>query len=197
MLTSVKAEPILGPQQSGSFGKQQGRLLEGRAGRAAARRKQCVSLPAGTRTTRTRAAQEAAHNKSIINFCRGETRMRLTPRLTLLAATLVVVGGCATEPQKPAPAPAAAPAAAAPAKPISAAATVNMANNCFACHGPNGVSPGAIPSLDTLTADNIKLMFRLFTTGERPSTVMGRHAKAYSDAEVEAIAKYIAGLNKK
>jgi sulfide dehydrogenase cytochrome subunit len=119
--------------------------------------------------------------------------MRLTPRLTLLATALVVVGGCATEPPKPA----AAPAAAAPAKPISAAATANMANNCFACHGPNGVSPGTIPSLDTLTADNIKLMLRLFKTGERPSTVMGRHAKAYSDAEVDAIAKYIAGLNKK
>lgn len=118
--------------------------------------------------------------------------MRLTPRLTLFAATLAVVGGCATEAPKPQAAPAAATAA-----PISAALAANMANNCFACHGPNGVSPGAIPSLDILTADNIKQMMRLFKTGERPSTVMGRHAKAYSEAEVEAIAKYIAGLSKK
>lgn len=116
--------------------------------------------------------------------------MRLTPRLALFTATLAVVGGCATEPPKPA-------APAATAAPISPALAANMANNCFACHGPNGVSPGAIPSLDILTADNIKQMMRLFTTGERPSTVMGRHAKAYSEAEVEAIAKYIAGLNKK
>lgn len=120
-------------------------------------------------------------------------RKTITPALALVGAALLPA--CQTT--APAPTKAAAAAPAEPAKPISAALAANMANNCFACHGPNGVSPGAIPSLDTLTADNIKMMMRLFRSGERPSTVMGRHAKAYSDAEVEAIAKHIAGLNKK
>ncbi len=122
-------------------------------------------------------------------------------RAPLLGALCIVAASCATSPSGPAPAGAkpaeATKAAEAPARPVTVAEAANMANNCFACHGPNGVSPGAIPSLDTLTADNIKLMMRLFKTGERPSTVMGRHAKAYSDGEVEAIAKYIAGLNRK
>jgi len=72
-----------------------------------------------------------------------------------------------------------------------------MANNCFACHGPNGVSPGTIPSLHTLTANNIASQLKMFKSGERPSTVMGRHAKGYNNTEIEAISNYIAGLNKK
>ena len=116
----------------------------------------------------------------------------ITPALALVGAALLPA--CQTT--APAPTEAQVPPGE-PAKAISAALAANMANNCFACHGPNGVSPGAIPSLDTLTADNIKMMMRLFKSGERPSTVMGRHAKAYSDAEVDALAKHIAGLNKK
>lgn len=84
-----------------------------------------------------------------------------------------------------------------PAKPITPIAAANMANNCFACHGPNGVSPGTIPPLNLLTVQNIADNMQAFKSGARPSTVMGRHAKAYSDAEINAIAGYIAGLNKK
>jgi len=72
-----------------------------------------------------------------------------------------------------------------------------MAANCFACHGPNGVSPGSIPSLHSLTATNISELLKAFKTGQRPSTVMGRHAKGYTNTEIEAISTYIAGLNKK
>jgi sulfide dehydrogenase cytochrome subunit len=102
---------------------------------------------------------------------------------------------CGTTPPAAAPAPAAK--AAEPAKPITPIAAANMANNCFGCHGPNGVSPGAIPPLNLMTAQNITDMLQAFKSGSRPSTVMGRHAKAYSDAEISALAGYIAGLNKK
>ncbi|HEX9628316.1 MAG TPA: c-type cytochrome [Acidiferrobacterales bacterium] len=87
----------------------------------------------------------------------------------------------------------AAPAAGAEISPTAAA---NMANNCFACHGPDGRSPGTMPSLHQLTAQNMTALLKQFKTGERPSTVMGRHAKGYSDAEIEALAEYIAGLQK-
>ncbi len=72
-----------------------------------------------------------------------------------------------------------------------------MAQNCYTCHGPKGVSPGTIPSLHNLTAKNIAELVKAFKSGERPSTVMGRHAKGYSDEQIEALATYIAEHNKK
>lgn len=80
---------------------------------------------------------------------------------------------------------------------ISPQAAANMASNCFACHGPQGRSPGTIPSLHNLTADYMTTTLKQFKSGERPSTVMGRHAKGYSDAQLAAIAGHIARLNKK
>lgn len=81
--------------------------------------------------------------------------------------------------------------------PVSTQTAALMAQNCFACHGPAGRSPGNMPSLHHLTAEGMAAMLKAFKSGERPSTVMGRHAKAYSDAEIEALAAYIAGLQKK
>jgi sulfide dehydrogenase cytochrome subunit len=80
---------------------------------------------------------------------------------------------------------------------ISNEAAANMARNCFACHGPQGRSPGTIPSLHQHSADKIAALMKGFKSGDEPSTVMGRHAKGYSEAEIEAIARYIAGLNKR
>jgi sulfide dehydrogenase cytochrome subunit len=77
---------------------------------------------------------------------------------------------------------------------ISPATAANMARNCFGCHGPNGRSPGAIPALNGKTADFIVKSFKDFRSGERPSTIMGRHAKGYTDAEVKALATYISSL---
>jgi cytochrome c553 len=79
---------------------------------------------------------------------------------------------------------------------ITPQAAANMASNCFACHGPQGRSRGTIPSLHNLTADYMTTTLKQFKSGERPSTVMGRHAKGYSDAQLAAIAKHIAGLKK-
>ncbi|BAV32402.1 cytochrome C [Sulfuricaulis limicola] len=112
--------------------------------------------------------------------------------------------GCATEPPAPAaqpvaPAPAAAPAAAVvtpPAPPPTPAAVRNMISNCYSCHGTDGRSAGAIPSLTGITADQAKTMLMGFKSGALPATVMTRHAKGYTDAELEAIANYI-GTNLK
>lgn len=130
-----------------------------------------------------------------------------TMKTAVLAAGLVGLSACATQSPPPAssPAPAkAAPAAPAPATPpgtaslpISRTAAANMAHNCFACHGPDGHSPGTIPSLDRLDKKRIATDLQGFKSGDLPSTVMGRQAKGYTDAEIEAIAEYIAGLKKK
>jgi sulfide dehydrogenase cytochrome subunit len=83
-----------------------------------------------------------------------------------------------------------------PVKSISAEAAQTIAANCFTCHGPNGRSPGTIPSLANLSAGDIAVRVKNFKNGTAVSTVMGRHAKAYSDAEIDAVAAYIAGLKK-
>lgn len=80
------------------------------------------------------------------------------------------------------------------AAPITAAAAANMGNNCFTCHGPDGRSPGSIPSIHGTSADALVKSMQDFKSGARPSTVMGRQAKGYSDAEIAAIAKYISSF---
>lgn len=77
---------------------------------------------------------------------------------------------------------------------VSPATAANMARNCFGCHGPDGRSPGAIPGLNGKGAAYIVQTLKDFRSGNRASTVMGRHAKGYTDAEVEALAKYIGSL---
>jgi len=71
-----------------------------------------------------------------------------------------------------------------------------MISNCFSCHGTDGRSPGAIPSLTGKTPEQVLAMLKGFKSGELPSTVMGRHAKGYSDVQLEALANYI-GTNLK
>lgn len=66
--------------------------------------------------------------------------------------------------------------------------------SCAGCHGPKGQSPGAIPSLYGKSKSFIVSALKEFRAGEREATVMDRHAKAYTDAEIELIAEYFAGL---
>jgi sulfide dehydrogenase cytochrome subunit len=96
----------------------------------------------------------------------------------------------------PAPATTPAPAAAAPSAPPSPAAVVNMIGNCYSCHGTDGRSPGSIPSLTGKNAEQALLVLKEFKSGRLAATVMTRHAKGYTDAELEALANYI-GTNLK
>jgi len=67
-----------------------------------------------------------------------------------------------------------------------------LSASCAGCHGPNGHSPGAIPSIYGRTPDSIAETLRGFRSGQRPATVMNRIAKGYSDAEIDAVAQEIA-----
>jgi len=79
------------------------------------------------------------------------------------------------------------------ALPASAAAAQSadprlLALSCAGCHGPEGRSPGAIPSLHGQSETAIAEALRAFRADQRPSTVMGRIAKGYSDQEIDAVA---------
>ncbi len=80
---------------------------------------------------------------------------------------------------------------AAPAAAQNASAQL-LTVSCSGCHGPGGRSPGAMPSIYGRTAPAIADALRDFRDGKRPSTVMVRFAKGYTDAEIEAVAAEIA-----
>jgi len=66
----------------------------------------------------------------------------------------------------------------------------SLALSCAACHGTDGKSPGAIPTIAGRSAKDIKDALVGFKAGTRPSTVMTRLAKGYTDPEIDALAAY-------
>ncbi|MDP1526166.1 MAG: c-type cytochrome [Rhodocyclaceae bacterium] len=62
---------------------------------------------------------------------------------------------------------------------------------CAGCHGTNGGSAGmTMPSLASQSKASIVDAMKKFKSGDRPSTVMGRLAKGYSDAEFAAMGEF-------
>lgn len=76
------------------------------------------------------------------------------------------------------------------AEPVTEGAILSI--TCNGCHGPDGKSTGAIPSIGGKSADYIEKALLDFRDDKRPSTVMQRHAKGYSDAQIKLIAEYFA-----
>jgi sulfide dehydrogenase cytochrome subunit len=68
-----------------------------------------------------------------------------------------------------------------------------LSNACAGCHGTNGGSAGPVmPSLAGQSKEAIVVALQKFKSGERPSTIMGRLAKGYSDADFAAMGDYFA-----
>lgn len=67
-----------------------------------------------------------------------------------------------------------------------------LSGSCAGCHGTDGRSPGSIPPIHGRSAESIRESLQDFRSGKRPSTVMGRHAKGYTDEEIALIAEYLA-----
>jgi sulfide dehydrogenase cytochrome subunit len=68
-----------------------------------------------------------------------------------------------------------------------------LADACAGCHGTLGASAGpSMPSLAGQSKDAIVAAMKHFKSGERPSTVMGRLAKGYTDADFAAMGEFFA-----
>ena len=65
-----------------------------------------------------------------------------------------------------------------------------LAAQCVVCHGPAGASHIQMPTIDDLSAKQIKNNLRAFRDGKRPQTIMGKISKGFSDAQIDAIAEY-------
>ncbi len=121
-------------------------------------------------------------------------------KIALAAVIGAFVAGCAT--QQPAEEPVeekamAKPAAAAEAKAapklMNGASGAMLANTCAGCHGTYGASSGpAAPSIGGLSETYMVEVMAAYKSGDRASTIMGRIAEGYSDAEIAAMAKFYA-----
>lgn len=79
---------------------------------------------------------------------------------------------------------------AAAADPAGATAAM-LANTCAGCHGTDGISGGpAMPTIAGMPANYLKTIMGEFKSGDRPSTIMGRLAKGYSEEEIALIADF-------
>lgn len=68
-----------------------------------------------------------------------------------------------------------------------------LGNTCAGCHGTLGASTGpATPNIAGFQKDTLVDIMKAYKSDERPSTIMGRIAKGYSDAEIEAMSAYFA-----
>ena len=119
-----------------------------------------------------------------------------------LAAALMVLGLSANAQTPGTSAPAPVPVVAPPPIPFAAANLTPLgaralAANCAACHGTNGNSAGgAIPGLAGTDKDYFVAQMKAFKEGKREATLMHQIAKAYSDAEIAAIAGFFAAQKK-
>lgn len=67
-----------------------------------------------------------------------------------------------------------------------------LASGCAACHGTQGHSVGGTPSLAGLDRLYFIEQMQQFQSGERPATVMMKHARGYSEEEIRLLADYFA-----
>ena len=111
------------------------------------------------------------------------------PGLVLVAGLAAAVAAIASA-QQPAPPP---PSFAAPN--LTDKGVRSMAATCAACHGTQGraASGSSVAGLAGRPAESIVDAMKAFKDGKREATVMHQIAKAYSDAEINALAAYFAG----
>jgi sulfide dehydrogenase cytochrome subunit len=66
-----------------------------------------------------------------------------------------------------------------------------LSHTCAGCHGTSGYSAGEVmPSLAGMDKRYLYKSMMDFRSGARPSTIMGRMARGYSDEEIAAIASF-------
>ena len=76
--------------------------------------------------------------------------------------------------------------------PAQAAPITVMAEACFACHGTDGQSAGAIPAFSTDSPEELRKALHDFRSGAREATIMDRIVRGYTEDEIEAVVSHFA-----
>jgi sulfide dehydrogenase cytochrome subunit len=63
---------------------------------------------------------------------------------------------------------------------------------CSGCHTTNAAAESPVPKIHGRNADEIVAAMAAFRSGAKPSTVMGRIAKGFTDDEIRPIAAWLA-----
>ncbi len=72
--------------------------------------------------------------------------------------------------------------------------SVMLGYTCAGCHGTDGSSQGpATPTIAGMSKETFVESMKAYQKGERPSTVMARIAKGYSEEELNSMAEFFAG----
>jgi len=67
-----------------------------------------------------------------------------------------------------------------------------LGDACAGCHGTRGHSASPMPIIAGLPEAYLRQTLHDYKSGKRPSTIMGRVASGYDDAEIDALASYFA-----
>ena len=72
----------------------------------------------------------------------------------------------------------------------------SLAATCANCHGTNGytVKGSQVPSVAGMPKEYMVRQLAAFKDGSRPASVMHQIAKGFTDAQLDQIATYFAGL---
>jgi sulfide dehydrogenase cytochrome subunit len=76
--------------------------------------------------------------------------------------------------------------------PVRAADAPPGASSCTGCHAAKQIPDSVIPRIAGRKADDIAKFMREYRSGAWPSSVMGRIAKGFDDAQIDAIATWFA-----
>lgn len=75
--------------------------------------------------------------------------------------------------------------------PVMAIDTLMLVNTCVGCHGPNGSSFGpATPSIAGMSKFAFIQAMQDIKANKRPTSIMGRIARGYTDKEIEIMADF-------
>lgn len=77
---------------------------------------------------------------------------------------------------------------------LAADAGARLSNACTSCHGVEGHSVGAAPSLAGQAEADLIAKFKAFRAGTAPATIMNRIARGYTDDEIAALAAYFSSV---
>lgn len=72
-----------------------------------------------------------------------------------------------------------------------------IASTCYTCHGTHGASTSSIPSIDYIQPERMIEILKSYRSGQRVSSIMGRHASGYTDEEIVEVANYLGSLQKR